>query len=103
MKTQVCTVSAEASGNSHRTNGSIIREECWTDLVSPEAETITVAQSSTGNQYLANNFKRDTAHKKPGRAALGNVKDHGARVAGDWRLTLATNLSLLDGVRLNPC
>src|SRR6478736_5600661 len=58
------SVSSEISGTSQRTTGSMIREERWTDFLSPEAEKITKAQSTTGSQYLANDFNFDTGHRK---------------------------------------
>ena len=74
MKTQVCTVSSEAWGKSHLTNGSMMREERCTDFESPDAETMMAAQRTTGSQYLANDLSFDTAHRKPRRPATGNAK-----------------------------
>lgn len=79
-KTTVCTVSSATWGNNQRTNGSMMREERCMDLESPEAETITVAHKSTGNQYLANHLSLDTAHRKPRERLLCNAKEDGFRV-----------------------
>src|SRR6478735_5869254 len=57
--------SSEISGTSQRTTGSMIREERWTDFLSPEAEKITKAQSTAGSQDLASDFNFDTGHRKP--------------------------------------
>mgnify|MGYP007071093618 CR=1 FL=1 len=72
--TTALTVSSGAFGNSHRTMGSMMREERWTDFVSPEAEKITTAQMRTGNQNFANDLSFDTAHRKPRYAAASNAK-----------------------------
>src|SRR5436190_7288283 len=42
----------EMSGTSQRRMGSMMREECWPDALSPEAEKITASQIRTGTQYL---------------------------------------------------
>ena len=41
----------------------MIREECWKEAVSPEAEKITHIQTSTGSQYLMNDRSLSTAHE----------------------------------------
>ena len=92
-------------------NGSMRREDLCADLVSPDAEKITAIQISTGSQYLTNDFSFDTAHRKPGEKGLCNLKS--TELVESWLevglslpgigLTLATNLSLLERVRLNSC
>ena len=79
--------------------------------MSPDAEKITAIHITTGSQYLAKDFSFDTAHRKPGEKGLCNLKStdlvdslcsDGAALPGIG-LTLATNLSLLERVRLNSC
>jgi len=55
-------------------NGSMRRDERCVDFVSPEAEKITAIQITTGSQYLRNDLSFDTAHRKPGKIGLRNLK-----------------------------
>jgi hypothetical protein len=41
-----------------------MREECWKEFESPEAQKITATQRKTGNQYLTNVQAFDIAHTK---------------------------------------
>ena len=49
----------------------MMREECWKDIWSPEAEKIIHIQTSTGSQYLASDLVFGTAHGT--RRALGQA------------------------------
>ena len=42
--------------------GARMREECWKDMVSLEAEKIITIQTSTGSQYLMKARNFGTAH-----------------------------------------
>jgi hypothetical protein len=44
----------------------MMREECWKENWSLDAENITHIQTSTGNQYLTNDRNFSTAHGSRG-------------------------------------
>ncbi len=73
--------SSDKSGNNQRKNGSMIREDRATDLVSPDAVKINEPHNATGNQYFRKNRSFDTPHRKPAPPASRNAK---ASVNNSW-------------------
>jgi hypothetical protein len=51
----------------------MMREECWKDIRSPEAEKIIPIQISTGSQYLTNDRDFGTAHGNRGLPAAATL------------------------------
>ena len=51
----------------------MMREECWKENWSPEAEKITHVQTSTGSQYLTNDRNFGTAYGNRGLPAAATL------------------------------
>jgi hypothetical protein len=47
-------------------SGAMMRDECWKEPLSLEAEKMIPIQTSTGSQYLTNERIRSTAHGSRG-------------------------------------
>ena len=52
----------------------MMREECWKESWSLDAEKITHIQTSTGSQYLTSDRNFGTAHGSRGLPGSGNAK-----------------------------
>jgi hypothetical protein len=53
-------VPALIPGNNHNKSGSMIREECWKELGSPDAEKMSSIHAITGSQFQMSSLSRDT-------------------------------------------
>ena len=52
----------------------MMRDECWNEPLSLEAEKIIPIQSSTDSQYLRNDRNRGTAHGSKGLSLVATMK-----------------------------
>lgn len=78
VTTIIQSVSGEMLGFTHRTIGSMMREDLVPEPASEDAEKITAIQTITGSQYFQNTAARVTGAMEAGLVVKNNGKGNAA-------------------------